>query len=890
MLSIAHFHETAPEDILDRFRISLFGLCRNDRLHQTDDADARVALGQDLQRILMVGLPAGTVLIDHSADVAAGVEALLAQPTLNRRLARAAGLTELDETACARLAAIAFLHDIGKANRGFRARVNPRAPVVGHIDQLAWLLKDSNADDLGDRLVDELRLQPVSDWFDGMPDSEIWDAVFAHHGRPWKVKPSRDHWRVIDGSDPIADLAPMRASLERWFASAFADTAPLPDTPGLDHAFAGLLMLADWLGSDTQFFPFANGADPDRMLTSRRTAYAALRAVGLAVEDRRQMVRVRQPDFATLFAVRTPRPIQQHATTPSARCVVLEAETGSGKTEAALWRFVHLFTQGAVDGLYFALPTRVAATQMFGRIKKLRDALFPGEDRPTVVLAVPGQVGADDARGHNLPEFGFEWDDVPTESQRAERWAGEHPKRFLAAQIAVGTVDQVLLASIATRHAHMRGTALLRHLLVVDEVHASDRFMEALLTNLLQGHLMAGGHAMLLSATLGAGAQARLLGTRQRNLTEAEALAYPSYGWAEAGEARTLPITQAKTGKTVRVVAEPWLATPEHIAAMARSAADAGAKVLIIRNTVGAAVATAQSVEVPGCDGALFRVGDVGTVHHGRFSASDRLLLDAEVEKVLGKDSHRSARIVVGTQTLEASLDLDADLLITDLCPMDVLLQRIGRLHRHGERERPGGFETPRVCVLTPATRDLLRLLRGKGGRHGFGQVYPDARIIEATWRLIETRPVWEIPAMNRLLVERATHPEVLEEIKSELRARDPAWSAVLNEGYASDLCQHQTAQFALLDRAASFSQFQLPEDDAWATRLGAKDRLVRFDDVIGPFSQPIGELRVRHYLAQGVGTDEKPEIVENSATRLVFTFGSATLTYDRLGLRPFTD
>lgn len=825
-------------------------------------------------------------LIDHSADVAAVLEALLAQPTINLRLARTAGLTELDHTACARLAAVAFLHDIGKANRGFRARVDPGSPVVGHIDQLAWLFRGSNADDLGDRLVNELRLQPIIDWFDGMPDSEIWDAVFAHHGRPWKVKPSRDYWRVIDGSDPIADLAPMRASLERWFASAFTAAAPLPDRPEFDHAFAGLLMLADWLGSDTQFFPFANGADPDRMLTSRRAANAALRVVGLAVEDRRQAVRVRQPDFAALFAVPAPRPIQQHATTPSALCVVLEAETGSGKTEAALWRFVHLFTQGAVDGLYFALPTRVAATQMFGRIKKLRDALFPVEDRPAVVLAVPGQVGADDARGHSLPEFGFEWDDVPTDRQRAQRWAAEHPKRFLAAQIAVGTIDQVLLASIATRHTHLRGTALLRHLLVVDEVHASDRFMEALLANLLKGHLQAGGHALLLSATLGAGAQARLLNTKPRDLAAAEALAYPAYGWAEAGEARVLPIAPPKEGKAVRIAAEPWLDAPERIAAMARRAVDAGAKVLVIRNTVGAAITTARAIEVLVGDAALFRVGGVATLHHGRFSASDRLLLDAEVEKVLGKDSPRAARIVVGTQTLEASLDLDADLLITDLCPMDVLLQRIGRLHRHAGRERPVGCEAPRVVILTPAVRDLLGLLRGKARRHGFGQVYPDARIIEATWRLIETRPVWDIPAMNRLLVERATHPQVLEEIETGLRARDPAWPTVLDKAYGTELGQRQTAQFALLDRSEPFSRFQLPEDDAWATRLGAKDRLVRFDDIIGPFGQPIGELRVRHYLAEGVGLDENPAIVEQEPAGITFQFGTSLLRYDRFGLR----
>jgi CRISPR-associated endonuclease/helicase Cas3 len=287
----------------------------------------------------------------------------------------------------------------------------------------------------------------------------------------------------------------------------------------------------------------------------------------------------------------------------------------------------------------------------------------------------------------------------------------------------------------------------------------------------------------------------------------------------------------------------------------------------------------------------LFRVGDVATLHHGRFSASDRLLLDAEVEKVLGKDGPRAARIVVGTQTLEASLDLDADLLITDLCPMDVLLQRIGRLHRHGGRERPAGFETPRAVVLTPAARDLLGLLHGRNGRHGFGQIYADARIIEATWRLIETWPVWEIPAMNRLLVERATHPHVLEAIEIELRARDPAaWPAVIDKAYGAELSQRRTAQFALLDRAAPFSEFQLPENDAWATRLGAKDRLVRLDDIIGPLGQPIGDLRVRHYLADDVGLDEMPVIVERSAIRLMFTLCSHTLVYDRFGLRRLAD
>jgi CRISPR-associated endonuclease/helicase Cas3 len=145
---------------------------------------------------------------------------------------------------------------------------------------------------------------------------------------------------------------------------------------------------------------------------------------------------------------------------------------------------------------------------------------------------------------------------------------------------------------------------------------------------------------------------------------------------------------------------------------------------------------------------------------------------------------------------------------------------------------------------------------------------------------------VWEIPAMNRMLVERATHPQALEEIESELRACDPAWGAVLNEAFGKISAQRTTAGFAILDRAAPFTEFRLPQDEAWATRLGAKDRLVKFDDVLGPFGQRIGALRIPHFLVAGVTEDEMPAIVENSPPRLVFRLGSATLSYDRVGLR----
>ncbi len=830
-------------------------------------------------------------LVDHSADVSAVTAALLNQPTINQRLAHATGRAALDAVTCARLAALAFLHDIGKANRGFRRRIDPSAPRVGHIDQLAWIFNNEWGRPYADRLIALLGLERMEPWFANEAALELWPAIFAHHGRPWdpQAANAEAYWKPdSSGSDPIAELAPMRAALDRWFPLAFGPGSPLPEAPAFHHAFAGMLMLADWLGSDTQFFPFAHGAAADRMAEARDAARVALYAVGLSVEDRRARAQARALDFPALFGVPAPRPIQRHATLPTAQCVVLEAETGSGKTEAALWRFRHLFESGAVDGLYFALPTRVAATQMFTRVKKFRDALFPESDRPVVVLAVPGQAGADNAKGHTLPGFDFEWDDQPDAAAQRMRWAAEHPKRFLAAQIAVGTVDQALLGAITTRHAHLRGSALLRHLLVVDEVHASDRYMETLLGNLLRGHVQAGGHALLLSATLGAGMHARLLGTPCPTPEAAEAVPYPALSWAQDGQACIHAIESSGMEKTVRLQVAPVIDDAADIAATALRAAVDGAKVLVIRNTVGAAIAVAQALEAiaGAAHSMLFRVEGVATLHHGRFAPGDRQLLDAAVEWSFGKGSSATPRVLVGTQTLEQSLDLDADLLITDLCPVDVLLQRIGRLHRH-DRPRPARFAEPSTVVLTPSTRDLLPLLGRGGSRHGLGRVYEDARIIEATWRLIEQLPVWHIPRMNRHLVEQGTHPERLTAIEVGLRAKDAAWAAVLDRHYGNDGARAGQAALGLLDRSAPFSAFHLDASDPWSTRLGAKDILIPFEPAVpGPFGRQVDAIRVPHFLAGGAAVDDPAEVLESGPDRLAFRLGTVTLHYGRFGLQ----
>lgn len=839
-------------------------------------------------------------LADHSADVAAVMAELLAQPTIRQRLAVAARWPELDPVTCARLVALAFLHDIGKANRGFQARSNPNAPHVGHINELAWLFDvgDPVAQTLGDRLFEVLGLARVGAWFsDDESSASLLDAVFAHHGRPWSRSgggqgetppPSRRYWEVGPDGDPIAMLAVMREKMDGWMAQAFGRGPDLPDAPAFQHAFAGLLMLADWLGSDQRFFPFANGRANDRFSWAKAAAERAMACVGLAVEDKRTALRALAPDFARAFDVAGARAIQRAAGAPNGHRVVLEAETGSGKTEAALWRFKLLFEQGLVDGLYFALPTRVAATQIFARVKAFRDRIFPKGDKPGVVLAVPGQVRFDEAQAELLPQFHVQWSDAAEHAD--ERWAAERPKRFLAATISVGTIDQALLAAVRVKHAHLRGAALLRHLLVVDEVHASDIYSGTLLRHLLDAHEAAGGHALLLSATLGSAMRGHLLGTPRLGAQDAVDTPYPLLSWTEDGIEMRMPVErEAAAMKSVHVEPSPFLADATAIAARALDAASRGAAVMVIRNTVFGAIAVAKALEqLAGAQSELlFGVGNVPTVHHSRFAVEDRALLDTEVEARLGKGRPcGDGIVVVGTQTLEISLDLDADLLLTDLAPIDVLLQRVGRLHRH-RHDRPAGFETPRMVLLTPAVRDLIEhpgaLTRfGLGVRKDGDGIYADLRLIEATLRLAERHPVWTIPEMNRLLVEGATHPERL----SALEAEDPRWSSIAGAKEGTDAGRRQSAHSASLDRTRPFSTCHIPRDEILGTRLGCGDRMIAFDTPRrGPFGTLVSAVRLPGFLAAGLPAEAIPSEVVEDSDGLSFRLGNELFQYARWGL-----
>ncbi|MBR9814675.1 CRISPR-associated helicase Cas3' [bacterium] len=877
-------------------------------------------------------------LIDHCIDVAAVTHCLLQLPTWRARLSQLAG-RPLTETDCWRLTAIAFFHDIGKCSLGFWLKQfdEPSGDPLGARDisvrkQLVQQAKgnlrqcghtaitlDLESEALIGAASEALPLEEICEQWNG--ELYLWAAI-SHHGEP--IRPGSYSgqakaawtWRrcAQPSYDPIAQLRTLGDAARGLFTPAFAPCTPLPapefgdeaDDPhnSLIHAFAGLISLADWIASNpaADYFPYDLAPGNGRWPAALSRARCVLRHMRLDIADAGDALRASPPAFGEVFydgAQRfEPTATQAAMASPQlGQIVIVEDETGAGKTEAALWRFKALLEAGKVDSLALLLPTRVAAVALHKRVEQFLRALFPDEAvRPNSVLAVPGYLVSDGLSGTRLPGFEVLWPDQEAEQSAHRHWAAENSKRYLAAAVAVGTVDQALLGALKSRHAHLRGMCALRSLLVIDEVHASDAYMLQLIEHLLARHQRAGGHALLLSATLGGAARDRLLtpldvdAQRQRAdkpQTTSDYLAVPFPCVSNSNSSLLDTSRPDARQKDVRLRTLPAMSDAQAIAASVARSVRAGARVLVIRNTVAGAIAVQHAIEAelrldhP----ALFRCKATVCTHHGRYAAVDRKQMDQAVGEAFGKASSAGARVLVGTQTLEQSLDIDADELFTDLCPVDVLLQRIGRLHRHRYRVRPAEFQWPSATVLIPEQRDLTSYTREHHpARHGIGGiVYSNVLMIEATLRLIESaEDSWRIPADNRRLVEAATNPETLEQLAESLGG---PWLDHANAWRGAELAQRNEGDGRALDWTAPFDTWG--NNEKAATRLGDPGRLVRVEPTVqSPFGQTLRELQIPQWMLGNVERHEElAGAVQTEAGTTTFTFAQKAYRYSRLGL-----
>ncbi len=829
-------------------------------------------------------------LVDHCIDVAFTFRRIVAIPAFRRRLETAAGHPFADQQ-LERLAVVAMLHDIGKCNRGFQAKQDPTVKVTaGHVLEGAALLVHEDLQNLWPTSL-RVMAEEMSSWFCAGPSQalELLVAAVSHHGRPISfndvdANPDRAPerwWRASNGIDPTRGIDELMAGARQAFPAAFARGGTCMDaTAALQQRFAGLVMLADWIGSDTAFFPYRADDAEDRVALATAAADRAIRGIGLQPTGDGTPT-----SFAETFGF-PPSPLQRALSgeleiNEDSRLVLIESDTGSGKTEAALAWYLRLQCAGEVDGLYFALPTRVAARELYGRVCRAIECAFPvPEHRPSpILLAAPGYAKVDgEARGLPSPE-GRLWEDDAELRRHERQWAAEHPKRFLAAPVAVGTIDQALLSVLQVKHALLRSVCLDRSLLVVDEVHASDPYMRQTLQSLITGHLRRGGRALLLSATLGESAGSTLFDRNLLALDEAQRRPYPSLSTRGAER----PI--APRGDAKRVTLE-FIEGMDEASALARTAQAVGdgARVLVVCNTVSRANALLRAAEAQAAlpRQALFAVAGEVCPHHGRFAREHREVMDAAVSAALGKGSAAGPRLLVGTQTLEQSLDIDADLLVSDLCPMDVLLQRIGRLHRHRRDDRPAGYAAPRVLLRVPEGGDLRRWLRSDGllrAPAGLGTVYPDGRVLQRTLDLLRTQPVIQIPADNRRLVEQTTHPEAWQELS-------PEWQMHGARVEGEELAQIRAALTSTIeDLPFGALQYRAPEERV-ATRLGAGNLDLKLAHPMSqPFDMLVRSVAIPAHMARGIR--QPPELVVPEAFDQGFRFvlGERRFRYTRYGL-----
>ncbi len=733
-------------------------------------------------------------------DVAAVAAVLLTRitaPALRRRLL---SLHPGGEAQALRLLLFVIaLHDLGKVTPAFQAKLDWAAlllPKQGFDLNAAPDARHHGDVGLG-FVLDALRSLAIS----RAPALALARGVTAHHGEfPTNLSLSRKPNARERGASPRWDQA--RSSVVAELQNLF-DVTP-PPSLDFDHAYvallAGFTSVVDWIGSMDEVFAYE---PPQASLgvywpVALERARIAVARVGL----RDSMARSTRT-FAHLFPAYEPWPLHVAADALSEALdepslIVVEAPMGEGKTEASLLLADAAAARLGQHGLYIGLPTQATANQMLGRVQTFLERAH-ADERSTLVLA---HGEADLVERFRKLAAVYDRDVRSANGVGAESWF-RSKKRTLLAEYAVGTIDQALLGVMRTGHAFVRLYGLAGKTVVLDEVHAYDTYTSTLLDRLVEWLAAMGSTVLLLSATLPSARRAALVTAYRRGAgatttEDAPATAYPRITVASRGGIR--PRHFDPRGNAVPVTLERHADDIDAIARKVVDAIDNGGSVGWICNTVARAQAACEAVRelAPELPRLLL---------HSRLLPEERAARERQLESWLGPEREGVTRphqcIVIGTQVLEQSLDVDFDLLVTDLAPVDLLLQRAGRLHRHLRSNRVPGHSPPRLVVVHPVGPcDSVHV-------DGVAVVYAEA-LVRRTLRALEPRSVIVLPDDIEGLVE--------EVYRDGLPAADDPLFEVALDLYGAGVAERQHADKKLMPRPTT-------EDDPFG------DLRVTFDD-----------------------------------------------------------
>jgi CRISPR-associated endonuclease/helicase Cas3 len=724
------------------------------------------------------------------------------------------------------------LHDWGKATPAFQSK-HPASAGAVRAAGLDWDRLGSGAKLAGfqawrhekaSAVLAATILTTVQHGWSREQVGWVWPLLGGHHGRVPTVGEIDAEERSVQipmgiwaGSPwPRVQHAVLEVFTRALGFSGPGAVQPVRRPAKADQlALSGLIIMADWIASNSTYF---TGLDDLAAISVERCRDRAIKAwedLGL----RGGWGAIAEPEgdpVTSRFGVALPRASQSMLvdlarSIPAPGLLIVEAPMGEGKTEGALAAAEVLAARFGLDGLFVGMPTQATSDPMFGRVRGWAEAAFGPQVAAQAALlhgkarfntlwkqlidtfgSRPGRAFA------GVDEFGQDEDDffdscgvgdAAASSGTSERHAPAAwflgPKRGLLAGIGVGTIDQLLYAATRTKHVMLRFAGLAGKVVVVDEVHAADMYMQQFLGEALFWLGQARVPVLLLSATLPPSQRHALLGSYLSG-----ALGQAGHTAVDIPEPEGYPSVTAvwadprkdSANHEIRAC-EPWRAPypvrlrilpdtgrePRAAVDVVKEKLSAGGVALVILNTVDRAQYMYKHLNA--------EFGDDVALLHGRLNVADRADRTDTCVTQLGPhgEARPARRIVVATQVAEQSFDIDADLLVTDIAPIDLLLQRIGRLHRHERSSRPEGFTQPTVFVTGLDVRADRALFDS-----GAEAIYGRSRLLRTAAKIRGADGVsWTIPTQVPSLVAcvYGSHMDVPETWLDDTRDADGAWS-----------------------------------------------------------------------------------------------------------------
>lgn len=596
-----------------------------------------------------------------------------------------------EEPARQLLALLAGTHDIGKATPAFQKKAKPlykslrdagyheRSEDTPHGTLSAVILKRW----LTDKGIGEA--------------SQLAAAIGGHHG-DWVAKTEmqdartqagKEKWKALQNTligelERVLDVARISLSLDTESFNVFA-------------AFlSGFVSVCDWIGSNSDYFPFEERTLDlaDYFAQSRERATIALQTLGWLSWESDGC----DPVFERTFPSLAPNTLQNHGIAQleslqeMPRLILVEYLTGGGKTELALHIGDLLLNRFGLSGTYIAMPTQATSNQMFGRVGKYLENRYP-ESQINLQLA-HAQAESDPRFQAIQPRPEREGDES---GLAAEDWF-QNRKRTLLAPFGVGTVDQAMLSVLQAKHHFVRQFGLSQKVIIFDEIHSYDSYMNVIIERLFTWLHAMGSPLILLSATLSRQGRHELLQAvgLQDEISE---VPYPRLTVVEHNgkvKVHELPRPETRSVKIQTIAPDHSSLCNELLPRYQQ-----GGCIAVVCNTVD------ESIEIARClkQAQGIEADDV-QLFHARYPPIWRNEIENDVLKVFGKPSDETMRpecaILVATQIIEQSLDLDFDLMVSSTAPIDLLIQRAGRLHRHPRPDRPEHLKEPTLLLRMP--------------------------------------------------------------------------------------------------------------------------------------------------------------------------------------------